>query len=82
MCRDIKEKDGEAPDCETEKGCPVPTVDAECQKALELHGRIRNLKGLVDASAVLSMHGATTGDLRLIEVIEETLKEHGNENQD
>lgn len=72
-CEDIRKNDGLVPDCETERGCPVPSAGEAGARALRLRGRLINLGPLIGPEMVLKVYGATMEDIDLIEVIEDEM---------
>jgi len=78
VCRDIEEKDGEAPPCKDERGCYIPPVGTDEQRVLEMRARLVALAPLGIGDAVLRMYEATEEDLEMLAVIEEELKFAGN----
>jgi hypothetical protein len=73
-CEDVREKDGEPPECETGEGCKVPPLSARGVRAMELRRRLFALGPLTGPEAVLREYGATKGDLDLLLAAEEELK--------
>jgi hypothetical protein len=75
-CEEIREKDGIAPDCETDKGCVIPPIDVTERRILEIRDKLVALQGLVDSGDVLKMYGATRRDIELLVMVEKELKEN------
>ncbi|GEM_PF-2249710 len=73
-CEEIREKDGVAPDCETEKGCILPPIGPAERRILEIRDRLVALQGLVDPGAVLKIYGASRRDIELLASVEKELK--------
>jgi len=73
-CREIYEVDEVAPDCQTERGCPIPQLSPDEARIIEIRKKIQALSGLVPAEVVLRMYSATLDDLELLSVVEEELK--------
>jgi hypothetical protein len=70
-CEDARELDGIIPECETDSGCPVPSLLPGSARAVEIHEKLACLHRLNIGSAILEMYGATVEDLELIVVIEQ-----------
>lgn len=79
VCEDIRRKDEVEPDCETGKGCRIPSLRPGPARALSLRRQIHRLGGLIPPAEVLRMHGATLGDVELIAVAEDTCREMAQE---
>jgi len=58
------------PDC---AACPRVEPTPEAARILEIHSRIRALKGLVDGGTILRMYGAGMDDLEMLALVEEVL---------
>lgn len=70
----MREKDGIAPDCETEKGCLIPPIMPEGQRILEIRGKLITLRGLVESGVIFQMYGATKDDIDMLAIVEEEMK--------
>jgi len=89
-CEDIRRKDEREPDCETGKGCRIPSLLPGPARALRLRRQVLRLGGLIPPAEVLKMHGATLRDVEMIAVAEDIYREmaeeeaerKGNEQQD
>lgn len=81
-CRDIQETDGVLAPCKTGRGCPVPPPGRKGARALGIRSRLITLGELVGRETVLRMHGATAGDVELMAVIEEELKQASGRGKD
>lgn len=67
--------DGIAPDCQSERGCPIPELGPAGAKVLHLRGLLMRLHGLVDAGTICRMVDAGLEDLELLAVVEDELRE-------
>jgi hypothetical protein len=73
-CEDVREKDGEPPECETGEGCKVPPLLLSGLRAMELRRRLVALGPLTGPEAVLREYGATRDDLDMLLAAEEELR--------
>jgi len=70
------------PDCKTPAGCPIPPLDRDGRRALQIRSLIVRLHNLVGADSVLRICDADLEDLALLAIIEDNLpdekdKDHG-----
>lgn len=72
-CKEIEETDLAAPQCDK---CPIPALDADNVRVMEMRSMIVSLKGLMDASVVVKAFGATMDDMRLLAALEREMVEH------
>ena len=77
-CEDVREKDGIAPDCETEKGCLIPPLGPEERRILEIRGKLITLQGLVDAGTIFQIYGVIKDDIDILTVVEEEMKKQND----
>ncbi len=75
-CEEIRGNDGIAPDCETDKGCKIPPINAAAKRVLKIRDKLIALQGLVDSGDILKMYGATRRDIELLVMVEKELKEN------
>ena len=68
-CEEARDIDEVTPDCESGRGCLIPSLDDEGLRIIEIYTRIRSLKGLVDAGSILRFYGADTEDLEMLAVV-------------
>lgn len=67
--------DGLTPDCQTDKGCPVPPPGPAGQHILEIRSLLVRLHNLVDAGTVCRICNVDRHDLELLAAIEDQLSE-------
>ncbi len=78
-CEEARLIDEVIPDCESGRGCLIPSLDDEGLRIIEIYTRIRSLDGLVDAAAILQTYNATPEDLEMLAIVSEELKTFGEE---
>lgn len=74
VCEDVREKDGIAPDCETEKGCMLPKLGPGASRILSIRDKLIALQGLVDSGEILKMYDATRQDIELLVEVEKEIQ--------
>lgn len=71
--------DGVEPDCLAGVGCPIPALTPRGARALEIHSLLGSLVDLGVGPAVLEVYQADRHDLRLLALIQDTLKPEAKE---
>ena len=69
--------DGITPECRTEAGCPIPALEQEGRRTLEIRSMILRLKGLIDPGTICRICSVELSDLELLAIIEEQLNAPG-----
>ena len=72
-CEKEFDKNGIEPIC-WEGECPIPPLDAQGQRILEIRERIIELRDLVDSGAILRIYRADEEDLELLALWEKEVR--------
>ena len=80
-CREMEEVDGIIPPCKTTEGCWIPPLTPAGSRALEIHGKLKNLKDLGLSARICDIYEVTVSDLELLAVIENEINNNRQQSQ-